>query len=182
MGSLGLNSMQLAAARVQALQTFWADVRLNGYLQFKGGDRHGVAATWDAEGQRVFWGNYERGKRHEFCCLFKNDQPRIVVVFDQGKAGSVYLLSRSRVKKTFADEQEARGDATAQALLGELDEIESRLKRDEREMEKQIKRTIQFKLGNLRQYKTLMAQMRMAGRAAKQKQGIQEAQRAADGR
>jgi len=180
MGSMGLNSMQMATARMQALQTFWADVRLNGCLQFKQGTRHGAAATWEPDGQRAFWGNYERGKRHDFCCLFKNDQPRIVVVFDQGQAGSVYLLSNNRVKKTFADEEEARRDATAQALLEELDEIEARLKRDQQEMDKLIKKTIQWRVANFNQYKQFLMRMRMEGRGAQQKQGIQDSQRAAE--
>jgi hypothetical protein len=173
----------MANARERAAQACWADVGLEGYGDFKQGDRHGVVAAWDSSGQRVFWGNYQRGKPHDFCCLFKNDRPRIVVVFDQGQKGSVYLISNNRVQKSFASEEDAQNDATAQSLLKELDDRESQFKQGERELEKQIKKTIQFKLGNQRQYKTLMAQMRMSGRAAKQKQGIQESQRrAAEGR
>jgi hypothetical protein len=100
-----------------------------------------------------------------------------VAVFDQGKAGTVYLLSNNRVKKTFAGEDEVRGDPTALALLDNLNEIDARLKSEEQKLEKQIKATIQFRLGNIRQYKNAMAQMRMAGRAAAQKQEIQASQR-----
>lgn len=177
----GVSPMQLAAARTQALQTFWADVRLESCLSFKQGDRHGVVALWDAEGRRTFWGNYQRGKRHDFCCLFENDQPRIVVVFDQGERQSVYLIAKGNVQKRFADEKEAQNDAVAGTLLTKLDGIESLLVEGERKLEKQIKATIQFRVGNLRQYKNMMAQMRMAGRAARQMQGVQDSQRRAFG-
>jgi len=181
MGFGGVGNMQTAAARTQALQTFWADVRLESCLNFKQGGRHGVVAVWDAEGQRVFWGNYLRGKRHDFSCLFKNDQPRMVVVFDQGEKRSVHLISKGAVQKSFTNEKEAMDDAGAGTLLTELDGLESRFAEGEQRLERQIKATIQFRVGNLRQYKNFMAQMRMAGRAARQAQGIQDSQRRAFG-
>jgi len=179
MDPMGLSTMQIASAQVQALQTFWADVRLWAYFDFQAGSRHGVAALWNADGQRAFWGNYQWGKRHDFCCLFKDDRPRMVVVFDQGQKRSVYLISKNRVQKGFASGDEAQNDATAGPLLNELDGIESLFAQGEQNSEKQIKTTLNFRAGNARQYKNFLAQMRMAARGAAQMQGIQKNQQRA---
>jgi hypothetical protein len=181
MGFAGSAGTSFASAQAQALQTFWADVRLWAYFQFKAGSRHGVAALWDQDGQKVFWGNYQRGKRDDFCCLFKDNLPRIVVVFEQGEKRSVYLISKNRVQKTFASGEEAQDDPIAGPLLSELEGVEKLFTQGEQNSEKQIKATLNFRAGNSRQFKNFMAQMRMAGRAASQIQGMQGSQRKALG-
>jgi hypothetical protein len=174
----GLSSTQIARVREQAAQGCWADVQLNTYLDFKQGDRLGVVAIWDADGQRVYWGNYKRGKRHGFCCVFKNNRPRIVAVFDEGEPGPVYLVSKNRVEKRFDGQEEAKGDAIAQDLLAELDRIESQLKQDERLLEKQIKTSVQYILGHRLEWQRCMERMRRSGREARQKQALQESMKA----
>jgi hypothetical protein len=179
MNSTGLSALQIARAREQATQAAWSDVRLRAYFEFKQGDRHGKAATWDADGQRIFWGNYHRGNRDAFCCLFQNNRPRIVVAFNQGNKGPVYLIANNRVEKSFANEEEAQLDPAATLLLNRLDEVESLFKQGERLLESRVKKSVQAKLGNLNQYKRALEQMRRSARDARQKQGFQDLQKAA---
>jgi hypothetical protein len=173
MGTMDPSPLQVARAQQQSAQDAWADVRLAAYLEFRQGYRHGRVATWDADGQRVFWGSYQRGTRDGFHCLFENNRPRLVVVFTQGNRDSVFLVANNRVEKSFANEDEAQQDTTAQSLLEKLDNLESQFKQGERSLEGQIKKTVQWIIGNQSQYKRAAEQMRRAGRDAQTKRGAE---------
>jgi len=176
-----VNTLRLSHARERAAQAAWADVGVQAYLEFKQGNRHGVAVTWDEMGRKAYWGKYQRGQRHDCCCLFKNGQPRIVVVYNQDEPGPVYLISAGRIAKQFAGHEEALQDETTKPLLAELDAIESQLKQGERTLEGQMRKTVQAMLGNLHQYQRFLEQQRRSMRDTRQKQIIQDRRKKATG-
>ena len=151
---------------------FWRDVRCETYVEYRQGRRHGVQATWDAEGRKRYWGQYERDQRHEFCCLFKNDQPAIVLVCDQGQVGAVHLIANGKIARSFANEEEAQGNASARPLLAEINDFEAQYQRNERALQAQIKKTIQIRIGEINKERRAADQSRRSARDARQKENF----------
>ena len=84
------------------------------------GQWDGAVKTWDADEKVAYWGQYDKGKRHGFCCLFKDGELKLVLQCDEGKTTAVHVISGNAIGKTFADEPAASADAGAGALLKEL--------------------------------------------------------------
>lgn len=145
--------------------------RCETFVEYRQGNRHGVLATWDAQGNMVFWGEYERDKCHEFCCLFQEDQPRIVLVCDHGKVLAVHIVSEGKVVKSFASEEDALHDEAARPLLEQVKEFESRYNKNEVALRAEVKRIIQSLIGQRNAIRRDAALSRINERGARQKAG-----------
>jgi antitoxin component YwqK of YwqJK toxin-antitoxin module len=107
------------------------------YATYAGGLRQGVVKTWNAEGKVEYWCQFAKGKRHGFCAFFKDADLQLVLQCDHGKTTGVHLISGNAISKSFADEDVASADKTAGARLGELNETESQLLKNEQKIKKQ---------------------------------------------
>jgi hypothetical protein len=162
-------------------ESYWRDVRCDTFVNYCQGNRQGVLATWDSEGRKQYWGKYLRDQRHEFCCLFKNDRPAIVVVFDRGEVRGVHLIAGGKVARSFASEEEAQRDGEARRLLDDVNEFESRFKRNERAFEAQIRKAVQTRIGEINKWRRSMEQSRRTSRDAKQKENFNNLRKTAIG-
>ena len=180
-GEFGARAVLRRAGATLDPDSYWKDVRCETFVTYYQGNRQGVLATWDSEGRKQYWGQYARDQRHEFCCLFKNDRPAIVVVFDRGEIRGVHLIAGGKVARSFANEEEAQRDGEARRLVDEVNEFEARFKRNERAFEAQVKKTIQTRIGEINKWRRSMEQSRRSARDAKQKDSFNNLRKAASG-
>jgi len=155
--------------------------RCETYVEYRQGNRHGVLATWDAGGQKEYWGEYERDKRHEFCCLFKDDQPAIVLVCDRGEVKAAHLVSEGKLAKSFTSEEEALGDDNAGPLLKEINDFELRYQKNEVAFKSQVRKTVQSLMGEVNRERRRNMISGINARGAAQKEGARRVQRNAEG-
>jgi hypothetical protein len=114
-------------------------VAIKDYLNFKGGQLSGPAATWLPGGQKVFVGQYAHNELDGLCCLFRNDAVCLVVDCRQGAVQAVHLVSANRVTQTFDDPQQARNNQVAGEMLREFDRADSDLKAEKKSFQEYIK-------------------------------------------
>ncbi len=104
----------------------WGDVAIRLYAQYKGGERCGRVATWNPDGTRQFFGNYQYGMPQGCFCLFEADRPRLVVEYDDhSKLKAVHLIAAGKTEKTFESLKEAGADSEAGSLVAEITKEES---------------------------------------------------------
>ena len=108
------------------------------YATYLEGRRHGILKTWDVEGHRTYWCQYFKGKRNGFCCLYSDDALRLVAECKMDRMQQIHLMAAGKVVQTFSSEAEAKKVDDAQKQLARLTEIETKLKKQEREFKKQI--------------------------------------------
>lgn len=112
------------------------------YLVYERGDRQGTVRTWDPEGNLKYCGQYHKGDRQGFCCLFEEGELKLAVNYGPNTVEAVHLVSNDRLLKSFDDENKAREDATAAAALEELNKLEDALKSNEIEFKDDLSETI----------------------------------------
>lgn len=110
------------------------------YATYEKGYRHGILKTWDVLGNNAYWCQYVRGKRHGFCCLFKDNRMRMVLECSLGKTDAVHLITEDQVVKSFATMELALLDETAKSALNDLDDVEAKLLASELEFKKVVKK------------------------------------------
>lgn len=151
--------------------------RCETYAEYRQGNRHGVVGAWNAEGQMEYWGEYERDKCHEFCCLFENDRPRIVLVCDHGRLLAAHTISDGKIAKSFASGEEALRDDGTRPLLEKINDFESRYQKNEVAFRSQVKRIVQSAIGQVNSERREAAISRTNERGARQKAGAAAAQK-----
>ena len=161
-----------ATPTAEELTAIWKDVSIEMYAEYERGKWDGLVATWDDNGQKEFWCYYKYHKRNGPCCLFQGDRPRAVLECDMGEIKAVHLISGNQEQKTFASLEEADKDDTAQALMEEIDRIETRLKSTDRDLQKKVKRHFQMWIGKLAKVKRAEMNKRMAQRAAENQSAL----------
>jgi S1-C subfamily serine protease len=117
---------------------FYEDQRPMTYAIYCDGERHGIVMTWNEKGERVFWGQYQQGKRHGLFCLFKHDQLCLVERCAHDNLQEVYLPLGNQRFRVFDDPEQAQSDAAAGPLMGELALVELSMKPNERQFKKLI--------------------------------------------
>ena len=109
------------------------------YGTYADGLRHGFVKTWSAEGKVEYWCQYVKGKKHGFCCSFKDADLQLVLQYDHGKNTGVHLISGTAIRKSFDDETAAAADEAAGPGLEDLRETENQLLKNEQKVKKQVK-------------------------------------------
>lgn len=133
------------------------------YANYDNGKRSGLLATWDANGQREFWGNYKTNQREGLCCLFDNDVLSAVFECSSDRIDVVYLVKSNEVTATLK-RQEASEHTEASAMLKRADQIDKRLKDENREFCKGVTRQVHMLLGMRAKEKREAAEARAAER------------------
>jgi hypothetical protein len=112
---------------------FWTDVAIQCYAEYKNGKLHGRLASWNEDGEFQFLFNYANNKPHGLCCLFNQDQLRVVVECDrQGAAETVHLISAWKINKSIAV-TESQADAAAVEALKQFRQIDLGLRKESHE-------------------------------------------------
>jgi len=109
------------------------------YANYTDGMLHGILKKWNENGQRVYWCQYVKGRRHGFCCYFKDDILRIIYEINFDNINAVHLCSNSDLVKSFESFEQAIADNNAKMLIDEVNMVESELKNLEIAYKKEIK-------------------------------------------
>jgi hypothetical protein len=148
------------------------------YITYENGRWDGVLATWNGRGQKEFWGNYSNGQRNGFCCLFRDDALITILECTRNKAEAVHLVTANEVARSWTDVDAALADTICGPMLRQVDEIERRMKEEDRELRDRLRNGVQRRVGDLNRQKRAAASARGANRAAGNSQAIQGLRRA----
>jgi len=147
-----------------------SDLAPKEYITYRNGVLHGEVASWNEQGQQQFWCKYSSGQRNDICCLFKDDRPTMVLEYARNEINSVHLIKDNEIAKSFTAVAEAEGDDTAGPLLKEINELEERVKADDRAYRERVRQAINLKVGFENKKKLNAIHNRINERAAEQEQ------------
>jgi len=148
---------------------------------YAAGKRDGVLQFWTPEGQKKIWGQYNKGRSYGFGCLFRNDQPYLVLECVADQIEAVHLIAHGKLQKTFSGESQARTDATVKAALEEFEEIDTQLKQAEADFREaareEMEKLRQQLVSKLNHKKREAIQSRINQRAVERQKAIERAAR-----
>ncbi len=156
------------------------------HVSYIDGRRHGLLKTWDEAGDPVMFGQYERGRRSGFTCLFEDTAPVLIAQYDNNRLEYLQLMSGLTPREGFASEEEALKNPAAKAYLDRLEELDAKLKKNEVQFRRQVKqieiekrRELAARLGPK---KRALESQRAKQRAAAENAFMQRIYRLANGR
>ena len=121
---------------------FYANDIPMSYVVYDRGDRQGTVRTWDPNGDLRYCGQYHRGDRRGFCCLFQEGELKLAVKYGSKEAEAVHLISGDRVLVSFAGKDQAKEDVRAAGPLEDLDGLEKELKANEIQFKKDLSEAV----------------------------------------
>jgi hypothetical protein len=149
------------------------------YAKYDNGTWNGLLATWNANGQREFWGNYAAGRRHGLCCLFNNDVLEAVLECTRDKINAVHLINSNQVAESLTDMDQASEHDGAGPVLKRIDAIQKRLKADNHEFCERVKKEVHQQIGAINKQRRDDINARSRDRDLRWKAGIDGIKRAA---
>jgi len=114
-----------------------ADLNPRMWVNYADGKKEGWLRAWNAAGQKEYWCQYVYNKRKGFCCLFENDELKMVLECGSYRVDAIHLVSGDRVLKTFEDSAEVEADDVGGRLWKRLAAVEAHLKQEEIEFRKE---------------------------------------------
>jgi len=117
---------------------FYADDTPMSYLVYERGDRQGTVRTWEPNGDLKYCGQYHRGDRRGFCCLFEDGELRLAVEYGSKEVEAIHLILGDRVLASFDGKDQAKEDARAAGPLEALEGLEDELKANEIQFKKDL--------------------------------------------
>ncbi len=110
------------------------------YINYLEGKRHGILKTWDEGGQPRLFAQYVKGRRFGLSCFFENGDLAMIAQHKNDELEFLQLMSGDKSLQGFSSDAEANEHPKAHALLKQLDEFESLLKKNEVAFRKQIRK------------------------------------------
>jgi hypothetical protein len=122
-------------------QFYWmlhsADLKPQSFVNYDSGKLDGWLRTWHENGQKHYWCEYVRGKRNGLACLFKADQPRLIVEYTNHAITAIHLIAGNQVVRTFS-ESDIQTDAEAASLFDEMLQFHAELDKNEIRFKKNV--------------------------------------------
>ena len=107
------------------------------WVNYADGNKDGWLRTWNAAGQKEYWCQYLHNNRNGLCCLFENDELRMVLECSSFRVDAFHLVSGDKVLKTFEDSAEIESDDVGGPLWKRLAAIEAQVKQEEIDLKKE---------------------------------------------
>lgn len=159
----------------------WNEVVLKKWIVYDGGKWQKIA-SWDADGRKVFFGTYLKGRRNGLCCLFQQDRLKMVLECNRGDVSGVHLIFNEKIAKSFANADEAKADSAAVALLADIEKTESDLREDDKAFAREVAKAMQLRMGMINQIRRAAQAQRSADRERENNAVLNSLQRAAMGK
>lgn len=110
------------------------------YINYLAGKRHGLLKTWDEAGQPRLFAQYVDGRQNGLSSFFDNGSLAMIAQHKNDELEFLQLMADEKPLEGFTSEAAANANPKAHALLKQVDDFESLLKKNEVAFRKQIRK------------------------------------------
>jgi antitoxin component YwqK of YwqJK toxin-antitoxin module len=109
------------------------------YINYENGRREGLMKTWDDKGGPVLFAEYQNGRREGFTCLFDGAELAMIAEYDFDVLECERLVASHQVIAEFLSEEDALADENGAKHLEDLEALETEIKTNEVALKRQVR-------------------------------------------